>query len=96
MSEPAQRRPRANFNTRKEKISSALPLSACRLWPITKGMNKRFSKKTGKTDAVVASLVLQRGLIGTATQWYVHAKAFLTGRQSGPRTCAGLRRTLPR
>jgi hypothetical protein len=58
-------------------------------------MNNRFSKKTGKSDAILASLVLQRGLIGAATQWFVHAKAYLTRRQSGPRTCAGLRRTLP-
>jgi hypothetical protein len=57
-------------------------------------MKHRISKNAGKTNTLIASLVLQRGLIGAASQWLVHTVAFATGRQSGHRTCEGIRRSV--
>jgi hypothetical protein len=58
-------------------------------------MKNRISKHSGRTNTLLASLVLRRGIIGAASQWLVHTMAYASGRQSGQRTCAGIRRTLP-
>jgi len=56
-------------------------------------MKNRFSKHSGRSNALMASLVLHRGVIGTASLWLVHTMAYASGRQSGHRTAAGLRRS---
>jgi hypothetical protein len=57
-------------------------------------MKNRISKHSGRTNDLLASLVLHPGLIGAASQWVVHTLAFATRGQRGQRTWAGIRRAI--